>query len=169
MAIKSSDEPINAKTMQGFHIAGILIIIISLFLFPCLLVGCGSNAGSTNGSSISSSSSSSKVDFVGTWICIGFMADDLSIPIQEMDKENGTNTTYGIVFDKDGSFCCAYEDDVNEPFLSTGTWERSPNGVYIQPGDTEGIYKDDGLIYLEDRGLVAVFQKASDDTPNIKK
>lgn len=170
MASESPNGQINIKTMRTFRTVGVLIAVISLFLSACLLAGCGSNAGSTR-SDASNNASSSKVNFVGTWVCIGFMADDTFISMEEIDKANDTDTTRIIILNKDGAFYMLFDDGVNEPKKSKGTWERTSSGILIQPGDTEGVYHDvnDGLLYLDEHGLVAVFAKGSDDVPDSLK
>ena len=86
-----------------------------------------------------------------------------------MDEEYGTDTTYCIVLEKDGTFYSLYMNGIDEPFATDGTWERASDGILVQPGNTEGVYRDDGLLYIEDGGLVGVFQKVSDDTVGSRK
>ena len=168
MARRNLNQTTSVKAMWALCNTRTLIVVVTLFLSACFLVGCGSSVESTR-SSTPSSSLSSKVDFVGTWFCIGFLVDGDSFSIQEMDEEYGTDTTYCIVLEKDGTFYSLYMNGIDEPFATDGTWERASDGILVQPGNTEGVYRDDGLLYIEDGGLVGVFQKVSDDTVSSRK
>ena len=155
MARRNLNQTTSVKAMWALCNTRTLIVVVSLFLSACFLVGCGSSVESTR-SSTPSSSLSSKVDFD-------------SFSIQEMDEEYGTDTTYCIVLEKDGTFYSLYMNGIDEPFATDGTWERASDGILVQPGNTEGVYRDDGLLYIEDGGLVGVFQKVSDDTVSSRK
>ena len=45
-----------------------------------------------------------------------------------MDEEYGTDTTYCIVLEKDGTFYSLYMNGIDEPFATDGTWERASDG-----------------------------------------